>query len=52
MTNKYFEEEDESEEIKDLEKEKVKEKENIGCEQLEKCELCNEESVNQNLCKV
>ena len=48
MININFEEEEENEneEIKDLEKEK----ENIGCEQLEKCELCNEESVNKNLC--
>jgi hypothetical protein len=40
------------EEIKEenLEEEKEIKTENKFCEQLEKCELCNEESVNKNLC--
>ena len=57
------EEKEESNKIKDNNEEKIEEededienpeeeeeKEIIGCEQLEKCELCNEESLNQNLC--
>ena len=46
------EEKKEEVEIKEeiVEEENEKEKETKGCEQLEKCELCNEESVRLNLC--
>ena len=38
------------EEIKEEEDKIEKEKDNKGCEQLEKCEICNVESLNKNLC--